>query len=260
MRRPRDPLLPILFGLGAPYVLLIVAMLAANGTFVSPAHLLRAFETPELRNSLLLSLVGSTLAAVLSIWVAVPLGYLLARVRWRGKFAIELLLDVPIVLPPLVIGLCLLMLFQSAPGRWVQSFVTVSYAVPAVVLAQFAIAAAYATRAMRQAFEQQSPRTESVALTLGCNRWQAFWHVALPEVRRGLLSAFTLAWARAFGEFGPVLVFAGITRNRTEVLPTSIFLELSIGNLEGAAALSLLMIAIAGVLLALARRFEGEQS
>ena len=104
-------------------------------------------------------------------------------------------------------------------------------------------------------FDQISPRCEQVALTLGCNRSQAFWRVALPEARRGVLTAATLAWARALGEFGPILVFSGATRLRTEVLPTSVFLELSIGNIEAAVAVSLIMIVAAVAVLTVARLF-----
>lgn len=84
--------------------------------------------------------------------------------------------------------------------------------------------------------------------------------MALPEARRGLLTAATLAWARALGEFGPILVFAGATRLRTEVLPTTVFLELSVGNIEAAVAVSLLMILAAMVVLTLARTFGLRQS
>jgi molybdate transport system permease protein len=124
-----------------------------------------------------------------------------------------------------------------------------------VVLAQFTVSAAFAVRTMRVTFDQISPRTEDIARTLGCSRRQAFWYVTLPEARRGVLAAFTLAWARALGEFGPILVFCGATRMRTEVLSTSVFLELSIGNLEAALAVSLLMIAVAVAVLVVMRSF-----
>ena len=130
-----------------------------------------------------------------------------------------------------------------------------TYAVPAVVVAQFAVTAAFAVRTMRVTFDGIDPRTEDVARSLGCSRAGAFWRVTLPEARRGVLTAFTLAWARALGEFGPILVFAGATRMRTEVLSTSVFLELSVGNLEAALAVSLLMIAVAAVVLAVTRLF-----
>src|SRR6267154_1054601 len=121
----------------------------------------------------------------------------------------------------------------------------VTYAIPSVILAQFAVACAFAVRTMRVTFEQINPRNEQVALTLGCTRSQAFWWVLLPEARRGILTAVTLAWARSLGEFGPILIFSGATRMKTEVLSTSIFLELSVGHLEAAVAVSLLMIAAA---------------
>ena len=127
-----------------------------------------------------------------------------------------------------------------------------------VVLAQFPVAAAFAVRTMRTTFDQISPRYEEVAMTLGCNRGQAFTRVVLPLAGKGMVAAGTMAWARALGEFGPILIFAGATRGRTEVLATSVFLEINIGNLPGAAALSLLMILLAVTTLLLVRFFAGK--
>ena len=254
--KPRTdrPFFVALAALGGLYVALVLALLLADVLYLSPEHILTALRTPDIRSAIWLSLLSSTLAAILSVWVAVPLGYLLARTRFPGRGLVEFLVDVPIVLPPLVIGLSLLILFQTAAGRWVQQFIPVTFAVPAVVLAQFTVSAAFAVRTVRVTFEQLSPRTEDVARVLGCTRRQAFWRVSVPEARRGILAALALAWARAIGEFGPVLVFAGVTRGRTEVLPTAVFLELSVGNLEAAVAVSVLMIGVAAVVLAVLRR------
>jgi molybdate transport system permease protein len=242
--------------LGGLYVALILALVVADIAQTSSADLVRAFASPAIRSSVALSLLSCSAAAILSVWVAVPLGYLLARTRFPGRQFVDLVLDIPIVLPPLVVGLSLLILFQSAPGQWFEEHgFPVTYAVAGVVLAQFAVAAAFAVRTMRVTFEQIDPRAENLARTLGCTRAQAFWRVTLPEARRGVLTAFTLAWARALGEFGPVLVFAGATRFRTEVLSTSVFLELSIGNIEAALAVSLLMIAVAVAVLVVTRTF-----
>lgn len=243
--------------LGGSYLVLILAMLIAEMTFTSPSHLLTALQSREIQYATRLSLVSSTLTALLSLWVAVPLGYLLSRYAFPGKTIVEVVLDVPIVLPPLVVGLALLILFQSPPGLWFQeTFFRVSLQVPSVVLAQFTVAAAFAVRTMRVTFDQIDPRREQVALTLGCTRSQAFWMVTFPEARRGLLSAATLAWARALGEFGPILVFSGTTRLRTEVLPTSVFLELTVGNLEAAVAVSLIMVAASALVLIVVRVFD----
>jgi len=94
-------------------------------------------------------------------------------------------------------------------------------------------------------------------MTLGCHRGQAFTRVVLPLAGKGMVAAGTMAWARSLGEFGPVLIFAGATRGRTEVLATSVFLEINIGNLPGAAAISLLMILLAVAILMLVRFFVG---
>lgn len=277
-RPPADwPFLLLLGVVGGFYVALIVALLVADASFTTPGHLLGALKSPEIRYAVWLSLISCTITAILSLFVAVPLGYLLsrsdslsesllaalpeggrgpARVALAvGRKVVDALLDVPIVLPPLVVGLSLLILFQTPPGRSVERFVPVTYAVPSVILAQFSVSAAFAVRTMRVAFDQITPRREQVALTLGCSRSQAFWWVVLPEAWRGVVTAATLAWARALGEFGPVLVFSGATRLRTEVLPTTVFLELSIGNLDGAVAVSLLMVAAALLVLVIVRLF-----
>lgn len=242
--------------IGGLYTALIAALLVVDLAHTSTSDIRHAFSSREVRSAVWLSLLSCSASAILSVWVAVPLGYLLSRTRFPGRESLDLLLDVPIVLPPLVVGLSLLVLFQTAAGVWFQRNVfTVTYAVPAVIVAQFAVSAAFAVRTMRVTFDQIDPRTEDVARALGCTRAQAFWRVTLPEARRGVLAAFTLAWARALGEFGPILVFAGATRMRTEVLSTSVFLELSVGNLESALAVSFLMIAVAATVLVLTRLF-----
>jgi molybdate transport system permease protein len=255
VRRRDWPFFAALGVLSGVYILLILAMLVADLSFTTPHHLLRALASPEIRFSIKLSLISCTLTTLLSLWVAVPTGYIMSRHQFPGRRLMDAVLDIPIVLPPLVIGLSLLILFQTPLGRAVQRIVPVTYAVPSVILAQFAVACAFAVRTMLVTFDQISPRCEQVALTLGCNRSQAFWRVALPEARRGVLTAATLAWARSLGEFGPILIFSGATRLRTEVLPTTVFLELSIGNIEAAVAVSLIMIVAALAVLTIARVF-----
>jgi molybdate transport system permease protein len=261
-RRPTSdaPFLLILAVVGGLYVLLIVAMLAADFAFTSPGHMWDALRKAEIQYAIKLSLISCTITAILSLWVSVPLGYLLSRYQFVGKAWVDALLDIPIVLPPLVVGISLLILFQTPPGRFVERFVPVTYAVPSVILAQFAVACAFAVRTMRVTFDQIPPRREQVALTLGCTRAQAFWRVALPEARRGVVTAATLAWARALGEFGPILVFSGATRLRTEVLSTTVFLELSVGNLQAAVAVSLLMVLAAALVLFIVRVFGLEKA
>ena len=254
------PFFIVMGGLGGSFVLLIVAMLAADLAFTSPAHFAAALAKPEIQHAIRLTLVSCSISALLSIWVATPLGYLLSRFSFRGRWIIDTLLDIPIVLPPLVIGLSLLILFHVPMGGKnledrIQEHLgfRVTYAEPAVVLAQFSVACAFAVQTMRVTFDQIDPRAEHVAMTLGCSRSRAFLEIALPQAWRGIVTAVTIAWARSLGEFGPILVFAGATRMHTEVLSTTVFLELSVGQLEAAVAVSLLMVLAAMAVLGVVR-------
>ena len=275
---------PFLAGLviiSSVYVILLVGLLLGDIAYISTGDLADTVElpgwiewarpvlrpllsmlatlgNPEIRYSVQLTMISCLFSAVLSLFVAVPTSYLLSRRNFPGKNLLDAILDIPIVLPPLVVGLSLLILFQFAPDISIGGTVyslrnAVVFQLPAVVLAQFMVAAAFAVRVMRATFDQVDPRPEQVALTLGCNQAQAFWRVVLPQCGNGMLTAGTLAWARSLGEFGPLLIFAGATRMKTEVLSTTVFLELSIGNLEGAVAVSLLMVVCAVVVLMLAR-------
>jgi molybdate transport system permease protein len=252
----------VMGGLSGSFLVLIVLLLAADVWFTlqNPSQFITALSKPEIAEAFRLTLVTCTIAAIMSVWVGTPLGYLLSRYSFPGRSIVDTLVDIPIVLPPLVLGLSLLILFHQPVFGWeLEAFLRdrvgfpVTYEWPAVVLAQFSVSCAFAVRTMRVTFDQMNPRAESVARTLGCTRGQAFWMIALPQANRGLVTAFTIAWARALGEFGPIMVFAGTTRMRTEVLSTSVFLELSIGSLDAAVAVSLLMVAMAIVVLLLLR-------
>jgi molybdate transport system permease protein len=259
-KRSDLPFFLVMSGLSSCFIVLIVLLLAADVLFTSPREFIDTVTKPEIQYAFRLTLLTCTAAAILSIWVATPLGYLLSRYRFPGRWIIDTIVDIPIVLPPLVLGLSLLILFHFQFGDWqLQAWLRdelgfpVAFAWPGVVLAQFSVACAFAVRTMRVTFDQINPRAEDVARTLGCTRGQAFLKVALPQAWRGMIAATTIAWARALGEFGPILVFAGSTRMKTEVLSTSVFLELSIGELGAAVSVSLLMVAMAVVVLVLLR-------
>jgi molybdate transport system permease protein len=265
------------------------AMLAATATYATPHDVWAVLVSREIRYATALSVITCTVSALVSVVLAVPIGYLMSRRRFWGRSLIDAALDIPIVLPPMVVGICLLIFFQSHVGQaieqtagwaWdsIRDFVAAlrtgsvhavhdyepgsrgffTYAIPGVILAQFVIAAAFAIRTMRQVFDHLSARPEDVALTLGATRWQALWHVTLPAARRGMFAAGSVAWARSLGEFGPILVFAGATRMKTEVLPTSVWLAWSVGDLSQGVAVSLLMIAISMTVL-VAVKWSGER-
>lgn len=278
------PFFAALIGLSSLYLLLIVAMLAADvwyaGANVSGAELSDLIHDENIAYSVKLTLFSCTVTAILSLIVAVPAGYLLSRYQFKGKTLVDAILDIPIVLPPLVVGLSLLILFNKMPPfpaewgwltfeemaettmRWLFPAMKnpgVTYSVSGVILAQFSVACAFAVRTMRNTFDQISPRTEQVALTLGCSRARAFFAVVVPEAWRGVSTAGTLSWTRSMGEFGPILVFAGSTRGRTEVMSSTVFLEFSVGALERAVVVSLAMVTIAVIVLVAVRMWDGER-
>jgi molybdate transport system permease protein len=242
-RNSRDVAFLAALGLLASlYIILIIAMVVAEALHTTPGLILQSLRDPNVRFAIRLTLITCFLSTILCLWVAVPLGYLMSRFRIPFAGILDAIIDIPIVLPPLVVGLCLLILFSTPMMKHLQRYVQITYAVPSIIIAQSTVACAFAARTMRVTFEGLSPRTEQIARTLGASRAQVFWRVSLPEARHGILAAATLAWARSLGEFGPILVFSGATRMRTEVLSTSVFLQLSIGNLEGAVAVSLLLV------------------
>ena len=267
-RKVRDGIFFLVMGgLSSSFIILIVLLLIADVTFTSFAEFRNALTKAEIQAAFKLTMASCTIAAILSVWVATPLGYILSRYRFIGHKLVDTIVDIPIVLPPLVLGLSLLILFHQpfpftkwfGEGLILDEFLReklqfpVSFSWPAVILAQFTVSCAFAVRTMRVTFDQINPRAEDVARTLGCSRAGAFLRIALPQAMRGMITAGTIAWARALGEFGPILVFAGSTRFRTEVLSTSVFLELSIGQLDAAVAVSLLMVAMAVIVLVVLR-------
>lgn len=207
---------------------------------------------------LALSLITATLATCIAMLVAVPAGYALSRYRIAGKMLVDTLVDAAIVLPPLILGVSLLVLFSlirrsaeglGAPARpnpILQGFYDFFvYQKPGIVLAQFFVSTALCIRAMRAAFDAADRRVEDVALTLGCTPFGAFWRVALPQTVGGMLAGAVMAWSYAVGLFAPVAIFAGTVRGRTAVLPTRTFLEVSVGHLEIALVLTVIMAGIA---------------
>src|SRR5262249_29989453 len=130
--------------IGGLYVVLIVGMVVADVVFLvqKAPGAVGTLVSPDVRASVRLSLLSCTVTTILSVWTAIPLGYLLARKSFPGKALVDVLLDVPIVLPPLVVGLSLLILFRYWPARQVNQVVPIMFAVPGVILAQYAVACA----------------------------------------------------------------------------------------------------------------------
>lgn len=172
--------------------------------------------------------------------------YALARVDFPGKLLVDTILDFPIVLPPLVSGVALLIFFGPVMGNALASVgLRVVFTPLGVVVAQWFMTLPFATRLFREAFEAVDPRYENIARTLGCGPFGVFLKVTLPMARRGIASGTALAWARSVGEFGATAMLAGVTRMKTETMAAAVFLNMSIGELDIAVAVSAMLMATA---------------
>jgi len=205
--------------------------------------------------ALRISLVTSTLTTFFTIIIGTPLAYALARWPFRGRPLIELIIDLPIVLPPAVAGLALLIAFgrQGVFGMWLGAFgITLPFTTTAVVIAQTFVAAPLYVRTARVGFAAVDVQLEESAYAEGATQWQLFRHVMLPLTARSLLSGAILCWTRALGEFGATILFAGNLEGRTQTMPLAIYLGFE-RDLGVALALSTLLIATSIVLLAVLR-------
>lgn len=186
-----------------------------------------AFLSPPEWSALRLSLQVTLAAALLSLPWAVAAGYLLARFQFPGKWVAEVLIDLPLVLPPVVTGYLLLISFS--PNGAVGSFLSKWLGIEIVftwlgaALASAVVSFPLMVRAIRLAFQGVDPRFEMAARSLGASRLGAFFTIALPLARRGLIAGFMLAFARGLGEFGATIMVAGNIEGKTRTLPLAIY-------------------------------------
>lgn len=247
-----------MLGFLAVFVGAILLLVIADLTYVSWPKVAHALVSKEILSAMWLSLWTTTLTTMLGMIFSVPVGYALSRYRFPGHALVDSIVDLPVIMPPLIMGLSLLVFFQTPIGRFIEDAgVQFVYQRKGIVLCQFLTSVSLGIRALKLAFDDIDPRYERVALTLGCTRWQAFWDVALPMAWSGLLTGGIMVWTRAFGIFGPILIFVGAVRNRTEILPTTIYLEQSIGRDDVALAVALLMLFMATLALVAIRCLGG---
>jgi len=212
----------------------------------------KILTSPQVLDCLRRSFFTSFIALLLVVATAVPVGYALSRYRFFGHSIINTFVDMPIVLPPVVLGISLLAFFGSPIGNWIKEALQ-HYGISLVssvgiVMCQYIVSVSYCIRAMKASFDNVDQRLEHVSLTLGCSQEQTFLRVTLPLARNGLIAGGIMAWARAIGVFGPLMVFVG-TGSRVQVMPTKMWLELNVGNIENALVVALVTMAIASIAL-----------
>jgi molybdate transport system permease protein len=220
-------------------------LIASLFYFFDGSTVLAALGSRRVLFSIEVSLVAATVATGLALLLAVPAAYALSRYRFRGREAVDAILEFPIIVSPAALGAIILIFFSNPVGGWMQEhLLQFVFAFAGIVLAQFITVLGVAARFMKSAFDQVPPHYETVARTLGASPARAFFTVGLPLARRGLLASGVLTWAKALGEFGATITVAGTMAMRTETLPVAIFMRLSSADIEGTVALILVLVAI----------------
>ncbi|MGC4835518.1 ABC transporter permease [Micromonospora vinacea] len=256
-RRGRVPAaLLIPAGLGLLFLVLPLAGLLIRAPWTT---LPERLTEPGALTALRLSVQTATLATALCLLLGVPLAWLLARVEFPGRRLVRALVTVPLVLPPVVGGVALLLVFgrRGLLGGWLDTTfgVTLPFTTTGVVLAESFVAMPFLVIAVEGALRAADHRYEEAAATLGASRWTTFTHVTLPLVAPGLAAGAVLCWARALGEFGATITFAGNYPGRTQTMPLAVYLALET-DLESAIVLSLVLLVVSvGILVALRDRW-----
>jgi molybdate transport system permease protein len=254
----RGSTLWILVVLGFLFILLIALPILALILEGFSVDVSAAVANPTTLAALYVSFWTTAVSTLLVIITGTPLGFLLARVRFRGQALVELLVDLPIVLPPSVAGLALLLAFgrRGLLGETLSAFgISLPFTAVAVILAQLFVAGPLFVRSARIGFAAVDRQLEEAALAEGANRWQLFRHVMVPVGYQALVSGALLSWARALGEFGATILFAGNLIGRTQTMPLAIYIGLE-SNRDSAVALSLILLGVSALFLWLLRRLE----
>jgi len=212
---------------------------------------------PEILSALRLSLFCSLTATVLAIALGLPLAWVQARTTFPGQRLLRAVTTLPIVLPPVVAGVALLVVFgrRGIVGVWLDAWfgVRLPFTAAGAALAETFVAMPFFVLTMEGALRSVDRRLEDAARTLGASRWTVFRHVTLPLILPSLQAGAILAWARALGEFGATITFAGNVPGRTQTLPLAVYLALETRP-EAAFVLSLVLLAVSLVVLTSLRR------
>ena len=241
--------------LSLPLVLLLALPFIALIAGIHPTEWLRAVQTPTALQALGLTIRTTTLSTAMCVVFGLPVAVLLARHRFPGHSVIDAIVDLPISVPPVVVGVALLLAFGRAGliGKHFHAVgIDIGFTTMAVVIAQIAIAAPYFVKSARAGIEAIDIRLEGAARTLGANPWRTFWTVTFPLIRPAMLAGTFLAWARALSEFGATMMFAGNFPGRTQTLPLAVMSAFET-DLQTAIAVSTLSLALSVVALGAAK-------
>ena len=258
-REQRQTLLLLVCSL--PLVLFLLVPLAALLLRLSPAALLTHLVQPQVAQAIGLSMATTILTLGITLVVGTPVGSLLARGHFRGRQVLDTLIDLPMVLPPAVAGIALLLAFgrRGIWGQYLSSAgIDIAFTQTAVILAQLFVASPFYVKAAAAGFSAIDHDLEQAAALDGASNWQIFRLITLPLAGTTLLGGAVMTWARALGEFGATIIFAGNFPGRTQTMPLAIYLGFEL-DLNVALTLAVILLAASFLVLLVVKGILGQR-
>jgi molybdate transport system permease protein len=258
-RRRRSGTVLLIVGAAVFSLIIALPVVAILARVLSSGTLLQAIARPIVLEALRLSAFTTMCTLCLAIVLGTPIAYLLSRHRFRGQAFVDSIIELPMVLPPAVAGIGLLMAFgrRGLVGEPLAGLgITIGFTTAAVILAEFFVAAPFYVRAARSAFGAVDRELETVSRTLGVSDWATFWRVTVPVAFPSLVGGAVMCWARALGEFGATIMFAGSFAGRTQTMPLAIYAALE-SDLDAALVLSAILTLVSFAILVLLRTLVG---
>jgi molybdate transport system permease protein len=244
----------------AAALLVAFIVIPIGGLFfhLTPADVLAALETPAAQAALRLSILTTLTSLAITLILGTPLAFVLARAQFPGRRFVDAVVDLPIVVPPAVAGLALLLAFGRS-GTFGPALgaigIHLSFSTAAVIIAQIFIASPFYVRAARAGFAGIDRTLEAASATLGMGPLRTFAYVTVPLAAPSLLGGIVLCWARALGEFGATIMFAGNLQGVSQTLPLAVYLNLESGNLPVAVTLSAILVVFSLLVVIAVRAF-----
>jgi len=231
---------------------------AIAALFISAAMLLlvikgmpyfgETIHSDEVRFAICLSLKTALVSTCICLVIGIPAAYALVKTDMRGRNIMATIIELPLSVPNIMLGLSLLLMFSSVPGKFLSAHgLKVIFNVNGIVFAHILVNLPFVIRMIKTSFMEIDPRLEIVAGSLGADSMRTFFLITLPLARHAVIGAGVMAWSRALGEFGATLMLVGATRMKTETIPTSIYLNMATGDIGPAMACAMILLTISAV-------------
>ena len=248
MKKHKIDLFTIICYIVTAFVICFIGSIVFIIIFRGGVELAEHLQDKETLFATWMSVKSALISSILCFCVAIPTGYVLTHLPIPFRSGIEVILELTMTLPYIVIGLSLLIIFSTPAGKMLKAAgVPFVFHQNGIILAQLAVNLPFAIKLTVMAFQGVNRKLEAVAGLLGASRFQQFRTIILPLCKNTLISSFILIWSRALGEFGATLMLVGVTRMKTETLPGNIYLNVSTNQIDKALASAFLLLILAAL-------------